>query len=205
MHTFNNDFVYVTDVISQITIDIRYYTANSFVGARIKSYNAPLAILSRKAVYALKKVNDSLIVKGYMLKIYDAYRPQSAVNHFVKWAKDLDDIKMKEVHYPDINKTDLFKLGYISEKSSHSRGSAVDVTVVDIHSRTELDMGSAFDFFGGISHHGTPFISSEQAQNRNFLKQSMLNMGFKAYDREWWHYTLDNEPFPETYFNFPVR
>ncbi|NLY38148.1 MAG: M15 family metallopeptidase [Firmicutes bacterium] len=198
-------FVHVHEVIETAQLDIRYYGENNFVGTRIDGYEKPVAILTEEAAAALKKAADSLEEQGYYIKIFDAYRPQRAVDHFIRWAKDLDDVKMKEQFYPEVDKSKLFELGYIAEKSGHSRGSTVDLTLVDIETNEELDMGSGFDFFGSISNHGTDLITPEQERNRNILRDAMVAAGFKIYPEEWWHYTLEDEPYPDTYFNFPVK
>ncbi len=197
-------FVYVTDVVPDAILEVRYYSTYNFVGARVDGYKAPTVILSAQAADALKKVNVALQAQGYTLKIFDAYRPQTAVAHFVRWAKDIKDTKRKEAFYPQVDKSKLFELGYIAEKSGHSRGSTVDLTIVDMKTGKEVDMGSPFDFFGPISHHGTNLITPEQTKNREILKSAMTGNGFKPYDEEWWHYTLKNEPYPDTYFDFPV-
>ena len=197
-------FVYITDVAPDVILETRYYGTYNFLGTRVDGYNAPTAILSRPAAEALKKVCDDLRGQGYTLKVFDAYRPKSAVAHFVRWAKDVKDTKMKTDFYPDVDKAKLFELGYIAEKSGHSRGGTVDLTIVDMRTGKEVDMGSPFDFFGKVSHHGTSLISPEQTANRQILKKAMTAGGFKAYDAEWWHYTLKNEPYPDTYFDFPV-
>ncbi len=197
-------FVYVTDVVTDVLLDIRYYSSYNFIGTRIDGYKAPAAILTEEAAGALKKAGDELRTQGYILKIYDAYRPQAAVDHFVRWAKDTADTKMKAIFYPDVKKSNLFKQGYIATKSGHSRGSTVDLTLVDIKTGKELDMGSPFDLFGPISHHGAGGITPEQAKNRELLKNAMVANGFKFYKEEWWHYTLVNEPYPKTFFDFPV-
>ncbi len=198
-------FVYVTDVIPNAQLEIRYYSDDNFVGTVIDGYEAPKAILTVEAAQALKKAADTLYEQGYYIKVFDAYRPQNAVNHFIRWAEDLEDTKMKEKYYPDLDKSVLFELGYIAEKSGHSRGSTVDLTLVNISTGEELDMGSGFDFFGEISHHGTKLITSEQEKNRNILRDAMVEAGFKVYPEEWWHYTLKDEPYPDTYFDFPVK
>ncbi|MGI6551537.1 MAG: M15 family metallopeptidase [Bacillota bacterium] len=198
-------FVYVTDVIPTALLEIRYFSEDNFVGAVIDGYQAPKAILTKEAAQALKKAADMLYEQGYYIKIFDAYRPQRAVDHFKRWAQDLDDIKMKEKYYPDLNKSLLFELGYVAEKSSHSRGSTVDLTFVDISTGEEVDMGSGFDFFGEISNHGTDLITKEQEKNRNILRDAMVAAGFEVYPEEWWHYTLKDEPYPDTYFDFPVK
>ena len=198
-------FVYVTDVIPTAQLQIRYYTDDNFVGTRIDGYETPKAILTVEAAQALKKAADLLEKQGYYIKIFDAYRPQRAVDHFVRWSKDLNDIKMKEKFYPDLDKAVLFEQGYIAEKSGHSRGSTVDLTLVEISTGKEVDMGSGHDFFGEISHHGTNLITPEQEKNRNILRDAMVDAGFEVYPEEWWHYKLKDEPYPDTYFNFKVK
>lgn len=198
-------FVYLDEVIPDAQYDIRYFSDNNFIGGPVKGYEAPLAILSSKAAKALKKANDELDKQGYRLKIIDAYRPQKAVNHFISWSKDRNDTSMKDVFYPDVDKKNLFKLGYLSSKSGHSRGSTVDLTLVYKRTGEEVDMGSRVDFLGEISSHGTKLITKEQRKNRYILKTAMVNQGFKPYTKEWWHYTLKNEPYPSTYFNFNVE
>lgn len=198
-------FAYVTDVIPTAILEVRYFSEDNFVGAVVDGYHAPKAILTQEAAEALKKAADILYEQGYYIKIFDAYRPQRAVDHFIRWAKDLDDTKMKGKYYPDLDKSVLFELGYIAEKSGHSRGSTVDLTLVDIATGEELDMGSGFDFFGEISNHGTDLITEEQERNRNILRDAMVAAGFEVYPEEWWHYKLKYEPYPDTYFDFPVK
>lgn len=198
-------FVYVKDVIKTAQIDMRYYGNNNFVGTRIDGYEAPVAILTEKAAAALKIAADLLEGQGYYIKIFDAYRPQQAVDHFIRWAADANDIKMKDSFYPDLDKSVLFGLGYIAEKSGHTRGSVVDLTIVSKDTGKEIDMGSGFDFFGEISHHGTNLITTEQEINRNILRDAMIAAGFDPYYKEWWHYQLKNEPYPNEYFNFKVK
>jgi D-alanyl-D-alanine dipeptidase len=198
-------FVYVHDLIPDAEYDIRYYGNNNFLGRRVDGYEKPVAILTREAAYALKAVSDELEPQGYALKIFDAYRPQKAVDDFIRWAGDPEDIKMKAIYYPDYDKKDLFALGYIAEKSGHSRGSTVDLTLVDKKTGRELDMGSRYDLLGEISHHGTSLITAEQTANREILRQTMVKHGFRFYYREWWHYTLQQEAYPDQYFNFDVK
>lgn len=198
-------FVYLDDIIPSAQYDIRYYGDYNFVGKRINGYKAPLAIMSLKGATALKKVNAELENKGYILVIYDAYRPQKGVNHFVRWSQDTHDVKMKKEFYPLLDKRNLFKLGFISSKSGHTRGSTVDLSLVHKSTGKEVDMGASFDFFGNISNHGTKLITKQQTGNRNLLKNVMVKYGFKPYSKEWWHYTLTNEPFPKQYFNFDVE
>ena len=174
------------------------------VGARIDGYEEPVALLTKEAAAALKEVSDDVIAQGYRLKIYDAYRPQKAVDHFVRWAEDTSNVKMKEYFYPDLEKDVLFPLGYIAEHSGHSRGSTVDLTLFDMKTEKEADMGGTFDFFGELSHPDYKDITDEQYANRMILREAMLRHGFKPLDEEWWHFTLENEPYPDTYFTFPV-
>lgn len=197
-------FVYVKDVIPSAQQDIRYYGSNNFVGRPIDGYQAPAAILTNDAARALTHVSEDLTGQGYGLKIFDAYRPQRAVDDFIRWANDSDDVKMQEEYYPRIEKKDLFSQGYIARKSGHSRGSTVDLTLVNKKTGAELDMGSHFDYLDPVSAHGSPLITSEQAANRKLLKNIMEKHGFKSYAREWWHYTLIKEPYPDRYFNFDV-
>jgi len=171
-------FVYVTDIIPTAQLEIRYCSKDNFVGTVINGYEAPKAILTAEAAQALKKAADELYEQGYYIKIFDAYRPQRAVDHFMHWAQDPNDAKMKEKYYPDLDKSVLFELGYIAEKSGHSRGSTVDLTLVEIATGEELDMGSGFDFFGKISNHGTSLITPQQEKNRNILRDAMVNAGF---------------------------
>lgn len=198
-------FVEVSKVIPDAILEIRYYSTYNFVGERIDGYEAPVALLTQEAADALKEVSDEMMEQGFRLKIYDAYRPQAAVDHFQRWAADLEDISMKEYFYPDLDKSVLFSQGYISAKSGHSRGSTVDLTLFDMASGKELDMGGVFDYFGTRSHANyTSGLTTEQAANRKLLRDAMLAHGFKGINTEWWHFTLKNEPCPDTYFDFPV-
>ena len=197
-------FVLLGEVIPDAIMEIRYYSTYNFVGKRIDGYLEPVAILTKEAAEALKKVSDELVSKGYRLKIYDAYRPSKAVDHFVRWSKDLSDAKMKDYFYPELDKSVLFEQKYILEKSGHSRGSTVDLTLFDMKTEKEVDMGGTFDYFGELSHPDYKDISTEQYANRMLLRETMLKYGFKPLEEEWWHFTLDNEPYPDTYFNFDV-
>ncbi|PKD15863.1 peptidase M15 [Salegentibacter salinarum] len=198
-------FVYLKEQIPDIKLDIRYAGNNNFIGKPVNSYNKPTAILTEEAATALQKAQKDLMAEGYCFKIFDAYRPQTAVNHFIEWARKPEDTLTKQRFYPEVAKKDLFQLGYIATKSGHSRGSTVDLTIIDAQNGEELDMGSGYDFFGDISHHSTNKITKEQRANRSLLKRIMIKNGFRPYPEEWWHYTLRNEPFPETYFDFPVQ
>jgi D-alanyl-D-alanine dipeptidase len=201
-------FVYVDEIIPEIEIELRYYTSHNFVGERIDGYLKARCILTEEAANALKKVQKELKPFGLGLKIFDAYRPQQAVDHFVRWAENLTDTRMKEEFYPNVEKKNLFEDDYIDARSSHSRGSTVDVTIVSLRSDApdkELDMGSSFDFFGQESWPHHPDISTSQRAHRMQLQILMEKHGFEPYPKEWWHFTLKNEPFPETYFNFPIQ
>ena len=197
-------FVHIETKIPTIELEIRYCSSDNFIGEIIDGYLAPRAILSVEAVRALTKVQKELSYFGLGLKVFDAYRPQKAVDHFVRWGKDLADIKMKNEYYPSVEKKNLFKEGYIAKHSGHSRGSTVDLTLIDLESRVELDMGSAFDFFGKRSWLKYANISPSQRANRMLLHNMMLKHTFKSYPQEWWHFTLQNEPY-QKYFDFNIK
>lgn len=210
-------FVNLADVVPDVILEIRYFSTYNFVGRRIDGYLQPTALLSRRAADSLKAVSNDLAKQGYRLKIFDAYRPQMAVDHFARWGKTLDDTLMRQYFYPRVNKRYLFSLGYISHHSGHSRGSTVDLTLFDMAKGKEVDMGGTFDWFGSESHTscggdaatGTyrknDTITYEQFQNRMILRRAMVRHGFRPYENEWWHFTLRGEPYPNTYFKFPVR
>lgn len=198
-------FVSISEAVPDAILEIRYYSTYNFVGDRIDGYEEPLAFITKEAAVALKKVSDELVSKGYRLKIYDAYRPQCAVTNFVRWAKDVNDTRMKEYFYPGLEKDQLFPQGYIMEHSGHSRGSTVDLTLFDMKTEKEVDMGGTFDYFGKESHPDYKGITDQQYANRMLLREVMLKHGFKPLDEEWWHFTLADEPYPDTYFTFPVN
>lgn len=198
-------FVYLDEAIPDIVYEIRYAGEHNFVGKPITGYNTDQAILSKPAAIALAKVQKELIIKDFMLKIFDAYRPQRAVNHFMDWARRKEDTLMKSEFYPEVKKQNLFELGYIATRSGHSRGSTVDLTMIKVEGCENVDMGGPYDFFGEISHHNTRQITAEQKQNREILRLVMRKYGFRSYSEEWWHYTYDAEPYPDTYFDFPVE
>ena len=200
-----SDFVLLTDVVPDAILEIRYYSTYNFMGVRVDGYEEPVALITKEAAEALKKVSDELIEKGYRLKIYDAYRPQKAVDHFMRWAQDFEDTKMKQYFYPELEKDVLFPLGYIAEHSGHSRGSTVDLTLFDMTREKEVDMGGTFDYFGELSHPDYKDITDEQYANRMLLREVMVKHGFKPLPEEWWHFTLEDEPYRDTYFTFPVR
>ncbi len=222
----SKDFVVLSEAVPDVILEVRYYSTYNFVGDRIRGYQAPCVMMTKEAAAALKAVSDEVVKQGYRLKIYDAYRPQRAVDNFVEWAKKLNDTRMKSYFYPDVNKDVLFDQGYIDAKSGHSRGSTVDLTLFDMRTGKEVDMGGTFDHFGIESHpdwcgdpetgkytgeykgNATPQdgkINEVQFNNRMILRKAMIDNGFKPIDTEWWHFTLKNEPYPETYFNFPIK
>ena len=164
-------FVLLSDAVPDALQEIRYFTGYNFVGRRIDGYEEPVALLTREAAGALKKASDELIRKGYRLKIYDAYRPQTAVDHFVRWASDRKDLRMKRYFYPEEEKENLFAHGYISPRSGHSRGSTVDLTLYDIRNDCDVDMGGTFDYFGYCSHTDYPYLTEQQKENRKLLQQ----------------------------------
>ncbi len=201
-------FVYVEEIIPNITLELRYLTDENFVGRPVDGYMKSRCILTTEAAHALKKVQEELNRFGLGLKIYDTYRPQRAVSHFVRWSRDPDDAKMKSAYYPDVNKSELFAKGYIAERSSHSRGSTVDVTIVAIKESErhhELDMGTGFDLFDPKSWPENSSVSPDHRAHRLLLRTLMTKHGFQPYSKEWWHFTLEKEPYPDTYFDFPVE
>ena len=205
---YSNDtpgFVSVGEVIPDVLLDIRYFSSFNFIGKRIDGYEEPAAILTREAAQALKEASREAMEQGFRLKIYDAYRPQKAVDHFVRWAKDPEDIRMKAFFYPDLAETEIIPQGYIAEHSGHSRGSTVDLTLFDMATQQDVDMGGTFDFFGELSHPDYSGVSEVQHANRMLLQSLMVKHGFRPLETEWWHFTLENEPWPDTYFTFSVR
>lgn len=198
-------FVDIRESIPDIVLDVRYFSADNFVGTRVDGYRKAVILVSKQAAEALSEVQSKLHQQGLGLKIFDAYRPQKAVDHFVRWADDPADTLTKQKYYPNLPKNRLFELGYIAKKSGHTRGSTLDLTIVDIETGEELDMGSPWDFFGEISHHDSPLVGEQATANRNLLREILIQHGFRPAVTEWWHYTLVDEPFPETYFDFDVE
>lgn len=198
-------FVSVSHEIPDVLLDVRYHSTFNFVADRVDGYDEPLVILTREAAEALRKVNADARAMGLRLKLYDGYRPQRAVAHFVRWAQDVEKTETKAIFYPDVDKRDLFKLGFIAERSGHSRGSTIDLTLFDEQSQKDLDMGGGFDFFGELSWaEYTRTLTDEQIRNRKLLRELMMKHGFRPLAEEWWHFTLTDEPYPDTYFDFPV-
>ncbi len=215
----SSQFVNITDVVPDAILEIRYFSTYNFVGARIDGYEEPVALMTRQAADSLRAASDDLRRHGYCIKIYDAYRPQRGVDHFMRWALDQSDTITKAYFYPRLTKKEVFDGEYVATKSGHSRGSTIDLTIVDMKTGKEVDMGGTFDWFGIESHpdygggnpetldfrQTVPTFTSEQFYNRMVLRYAMLRHGFKPLDNEWWHFTLKDEPFPDTYFDFPVR
>lgn len=199
------EFVEIKTNLPSIKTDVRYAGTNNFVGRPIPGYSAEKIILSKSAADSLHKAIEHLKGKGYGVNIFDAYRPQKAVDYFRKWSRVLDDTITKASFYPDIAKKDLFRLGYIASKSGHSRGSTIDLSLTDLKTGREINMGGTYDFFDESSSPFTDKISVEQQNNRNILREAMLIYGFKPLHTEWWHFTLKNEPYPDTYFDFDVE
>lgn len=201
----SSDFVLLSEAVPDAILEVRYYSTYNFVGDRIDGYEEPLAMLTKEAAKALKDVSDELKEKGYRLKIFDAYRPQMAVTNFMNWALDTSDTRMKQYFYPELEKDVLFPQGYIAEHSGHSRGSTLDLTLFDMNTEREVDMGGTFDYFGELSHPDYKNITDEQYNMRMLLREVMTKHGFKPLPEEWWHFTLENEPYPDTYFTFPIN
>jgi len=200
-------FVYLNDVDPTIIQEMKYSSSDNFVGRKIKGYAAPVCILTDKTAYALAKLQSELRKKGLGIKVYDCYRPTVAVQDFINWSHAMHDQQQKLAFYPLVNKADFFKLGYVAEKSGHSRGSTVDLTLVRLNKNArpmEINMGTHFDFMDKRSHTRSLQVSNQSQRNRLFLQEQMIHAGFKPLENEWWHFTLANEPFPQTYFNFIV-
>ena len=199
-----SEFVVLADYVPSIIQEIRYYSTYNFIGDRINGYEEPCALLTKDAARALASVSGELASQGFRLKVFDAYRPATAVKHFVQWSIDDLDLRMKPFFYPDLDKAELFRRGYIASQSSHSRGSTVDLTLLNMSTGREVDMGSPFDLFSEVSHPDYRGITEEQYVNRMFLRDAMMRNGFEPIFCEWWHFTLADEPYPDTYFEFPV-
>ena len=204
-HELPKGFCYIPELIPDAILDIRYAGTHNFVGDVIDGYEAPYAIATVEAANALKEAADEFRTMGYRVMIFDAYRPKSAVKHFVKWAYDEDDKRMQAEFYPEFKKKILMvDQGYIARNSSHTRGSAIDLTITDMEGNP-LDMGTGFDYFGKLAWHGAKGVTEEQAANRILLRRVMESHGFRFFEKEWWHYKLLGEPFPDTSFDFPVK
>ncbi|MBP6689631.1 MAG: M15 family metallopeptidase [Hyphomonadaceae bacterium] len=198
-------FVDAARVVPSLRVEMRYAGAHNFVGRRVDGYEAPVCILTREAAEALARVQAELAPRGLGLKVYDCYRPQRAVADFARWAADLSDQSTKAEFYPNVDKNRLFELGYIAERSGHSRGSTVDLTIISLSTGAEVDMGSPFDLFDTLSWPTDESVTAAARANRMLLQSVMREHGFRGLREEWWHFTLEGEPHPETYFDFVVR
>jgi len=200
-----DNFIYLKEVIPHMHFDLRYFSYDNFIGQRIPGYESNVFIVTLQAAMALKKVEQELSYAHLALKYFDGYRPQCAVDHFIRWANDADDTRMKEIYYPNVDKSELIPRGFIVEKSSHSRGSTVDVTIIALDTGEELDMGTPFDLFDQKSWPSDTQVTVQQRSNRMLLRTAMMKHGFLGLEEEWWHFTLRDEPYPDTYFDFPVK
>ena len=224
-------FVYLNEVDPTILVSLRYYGSENFVGKSVDGYKKPVLILTRQAAESLKKVQEAVKKDGYCLVVYDAYRPQQAVNNFVRWSEDIQDQVKESQYYPRVEKAKAFDLGYIAKRSGHTRGSTVDLTIIKdgeaLHEIEEkdrvllggytikflddgtVDMGSSFDLFDVASHSRNDLIDKQFQARRDYLKSIMEQHGFKSYSNEWWHFNMTNEPFPadqdSSYFDFPIE
>lgn len=198
-------FVSVSEAVPDVMLDIRYYSTYNFMGRRVDGYEAPCALLCRETADALRRASDRAVKRGFRLKVWDAYRPQRAVDHFVRWVEDEGDTLMKPLFYPDTEKSSFYALDFIGKRSGHSRGSAVDLTLFDTRTGMDADMGGFFDFFGPLSRYDFEGLTPAQREKRALLRQIMTSSGFMPLEAEWWHFHLIGEPFPDTYFDFPVR
>jgi zinc D-Ala-D-Ala dipeptidase len=196
-------FVDAASIVPGLITDMRYAGSHNFVGRPIDGYEAPRCLLTRAAASALAEVAHDLATQGVVLKVFDCYRPKRAVANFMRWARNISDLTGKKEFYPNVDKSTLFHNGYIAVLSGHSRGSTVDLTLA--RDGRELDMGTPFDFFSPRSWSGSASVTAEAKANRALLAAAMRRRGFRSYEREWWHFTLAHEPFPDTYFDFPVR
>ena len=205
---YSNDasgFVILSEYVPDIIEEVRYHTTYNFIGDKIDGYDDPIILVVLEAALSLQKANEEAKKLGYAFKVYDAYRPQTAVDHFVRWAKDINDTRMKEIFYPETKKEELFEKGFIASKSGHTRGSSIDLTLFNLKTGKEVDMGGVFDNFGDVSHSSyTEGLTEEQINNRKLLHKIMTENGFKGINSEWWHFNLIDEPYPDTYFTFPI-
>jgi D-alanyl-D-alanine dipeptidase len=223
-----SDFVKLAEIDTRIQYDLRYFADHNFVGRRITGYDAPVCLLTRRAAEAVESVEARLLPMGLTLKVYDCYRPQRAVDDFARWAEDVRSTKLRREFYPEVDKSRLFADGYIAYRSGHSRGSTVDLTIVPLGSQVpvydpgreqvsctaplsqrapdnSLDFGTGFDCFSPLSHPDSQGVPAQSRANRLLLRGLMAEAGFKPLGTEWWHFTLSDEPYPETYFDFPVQ
>lgn len=201
MHT---DFVYLDEAVPGLLWDAKYATSDNFTGAPVDGYFTNRVVGTRALAEALNKAMALARAQGCTLLVWDAYRPARAVRRFLQWAGEPEDFRTKDAHYPNLQKTDIVPLGYVATESSHSRGSAVDLTLADARTHNPIGMGGGFDLMDEASHHSAR-QPEEVRENRTRLKAIMAQCGFAPYENEWWHYRLKNEPYPDTYFDFPIE
>lgn len=201
MHT---DFVYLDEAVPGLLWDAKYATSDNFTGAPVDGYFTNRVVGTRALAEALNKAMALARAQGCTLLVWDAYRPARAVRRFLQWAGEPEDFRTKDAHYPNLQKTDIVPLGYVATESSHSRGSAVDLTLADARTHNPIGMGGGFDLMDEASHHSAR-QPEEVRENRARLKAIMVQCGFAPYENEWWHYRLKNEPYPDTYFDFPIE
>lgn len=201
--TDKSGFDKIYNVIYDAAFDLRYYSTYNFTGQRIRGYQAPVAYMTKEALSALAVAAEDLRAQGYRILVWDSYRPQKAVDHFVAWINDPNDMGNKSF-YPTLQKSDLIAGDYIMPKSGHTRGSTIDLTLIK-QDGSFVDMGGTFDLFSERSHPDYKKLTRKQKRNRKILRDAMLKAGFKGIDSEWWHFTLKDEPYPDTYFNFDVE
>lgn len=201
MHT---DFVYLDEAVPGLLWDAKYATSDNFTGAPVDGYFTNRVVGTRALAEALNKAMALARAQGCTLLVWDAYRPARAVRRFLQWAGEPEDFRTRDAHYPNLQKTDIVPLGYVATESSHSRGSAVDLTLADARTHNPIGMGGGFDLMDEASHHSAR-QPEEVRENRARLKAIMVQCGFAPYENEWWHYRLKNEPYPDTYFDFPIE
>lgn len=197
-------FTDVKQVVPDIHIDLKYFTGDNFLGCPVDGYEAELCLITLPAAQALARVQQTLAVFGLGLSVFDAYRPQRAVDHFIRWTEDDSPNVTQDEYFPGLEPKDLFQQGYLVKHSSHSRGSTVDLTLIDLETGIELNMGTRFDFFGPASWFDCPSVHGQARANRMLLQQVMVQNGFLPFQQEWWHFTLQDEPYPDQYFDFPI-
>ncbi|WP_119291875.1 D-Ala-D-Ala dipeptidase VanX [Streptomyces sp. YIM 130001] len=204
MELAKGDFVFVDELAAGIRWDAKYATWDNFTGRPVDGYLANRVVGTRALCEALERARDQAASRGFGLLLWDGYRPQHAVDRFLRWSREPEDGLTKSRHYPNIDRAEMFEQGYVAARSGHSRGSTVDLTLYDLATGELLAMGGDHDLMDSVSHHGAPGITPVEARNRQRLRSLMETCGFHAYACEWWHYTLDDEPYPDTYFDFPI-
>jgi len=199
-----DDFVFVDEFVAGVRWDAKYATWDNFTGKPVEGYGANRIVGTTALCAALARVRDAAAARGFGLLLWDGYRPQRAVDCFLRWAREPEDGRTKRRHYPNIARSEMVARGYVAARSGHSRGSTVDLTLYDLATGELAPMGGDYDLMDAVSHHDAAGIPRAAADHRRLLRTFMADAGFAAYDREWWHYTLEAEPYPDTYFDFPI-